>query len=176
MGYHKSFLVTREWGTMLFLAGATGGMTAGWISDKIFGSRRGPVAALLYGLMFLAVIVMSFNVQVPRAGVPVDTARMWALGICVILISYCVIGTHGMLSGTATMDFGGRKNAGTTVGLIDGLVYLGTGLQSLSLGFLTEKSWAYWPPFLIPFSVIGTFLAIRIWKAMPQAARRGGGH
>lgn len=176
MGYHKTFLITREWGTMLFLAGATGGMTAGWISDKIFGSRRGPVAALLYGLMFIAVIVMAFNVQVPADGVAVDPVRMWVLGICVLVISYCVIGTHGMLSGTATMDFGGRKNAGTAVGLIDGLVYLGTGLQSISLGFLTEKSWSYWPPFLIPFGLIGTLLAIRIWRAMPQAARKGGGH
>jgi OPA family glycerol-3-phosphate transporter-like MFS transporter len=109
---------------MLFIAGATGGMTAGWISDKVFGSRRGPVAALLYGLMFLSVIVMVFSVQLPSSGA-LDVARMWLLGACVLLISYCVIGTHGMLSGTATMDFGGRKNAGTAVGLIDGLVYLG---------------------------------------------------
>jgi OPA family glycerol-3-phosphate transporter-like MFS transporter len=97
---------------------------------------------------------------------------MWVLAACVTLISYCVIGTHGMLSGTATMDFGGRKNAGTAVGLIDGLVYLGTGLQSISLGFLTEKSWSYWPPFLIPFALIGFLLAVRIWKALPEGARR----
>jgi len=172
MGYQMSFLITREWGAMLFLAGAAGGMLAGWISDKVFGSRRGPVAALLYGLMFFAVLVMIFSLQVPSAGVAVDPARMWILGICVTLISFCVIGTHGMLSGTATMDFGGRKNAGTAVGLIDGLVYLGTGLQSISLGFLTYKSWSYWPPFLLPFAVIGGVLAIRIWKAMPQPARR----
>jgi len=43
-----------------------------------------------------------------------------------------------MLSGTATMDFGGRKGAATAVGLIDGFVYLGTGVQSISLGFITS--------------------------------------
>jgi OPA family glycerol-3-phosphate transporter-like MFS transporter len=68
------------------------------------------------------------------------------------------------------MDFGGRKNAGTAVGLIDGMVYLGTGLQSICLGFLTEKSWSYWPPFLVPFSVIGLLLALRIRKAIPPRA------
>jgi len=183
MGYKTSFFVTAEWGTMLFLAGATGGMTAGWISDKVFGSRRGPVAALLYGLMLVALIAMAFGL-----------ANMWVLGICVVLVSYCVIGTHGMLSGTATMDFGGRKNAGTAVGLIDGLVYLGTGLQALCLGFITQsdkgwshggylsaaqRGWSIWPVFLLPFAVLGTVLAIRIWRAIPEAARKkpgAGGH
>lgn len=161
MGYYASFVITRNWGLMLFIAGATGGMAAGWMSDKLFGSRRAPVALLLYSLMLACVVVMAFSLQ-----------HMWVLGICVILISFCVIGTHGMLSGTATMDFGGRKNAGTAVGLIDGLVYLGTGTQFLSLGFLTEKSWSYWPPFLIPFAVIGILLAWRIRHAMPKG--RGG--
>ncbi|MFH1861606.1 MAG: MFS transporter [bacterium] len=165
MGYLYDFFITKNWGMMLFIAGATGGMSAGWISDKVFGSRRGPVAALLYGLMLLCVIVMAFSLN-----------NKWLLGACVILISYCVIGTHGMLSGTATMDFGGRKNAGTTVGLIDGLVYLGTGLQSLSLGYLTEKSWSFWPPFLIPFAIIGVVLAIKIWYAFPGPAKGRGGH
>ncbi len=161
LGFYKDFIITQNWGVVLFVAGATGGMTAGWISDKVFGSRRGPVAGLLYAFMFLLVIVMTFSLD-----------RMWVLGACVFLISYCVIGTHGMLSGTATMDFGGRKNAGTAVGLIDGLVYLGTGFQSLCLGFLTEKSWSYWPPFLIPFAVIGVLLAIKIRKAIPDRARK----
>ncbi len=158
MGYFYDFFVTRNWGLVLFIAGATGGMTAGWVSDKIFGSRRGPVAALLYGTMLASVIVMAFALN-----------QIWILGICVILISYCVIGTHGMLSGTATMDFGGRKNAGTAVGLIDGLVYLGTGVQSISLGYLTTQNWAFWPIFLIPFAMIGLYLAIKIWHAFPEA-------
>jgi len=161
LGYYTTFLVTQKWGTVLFIAGATGGMTAGWISDKVFGSRRGPVAGLFYALMLVCVIIMSFSLD-----------SRWILGICAFAISYCVIGTHGMLSGTATMDFGGTKNAGTAVGLIDGAVYLGTGLQALSLGFLTERSWSYWPPFLIPFAVIGVLLAIRIRKAIPARARK----
>ncbi|MBU0519287.1 MFS transporter [bacterium] len=163
MGYIYDFFITKHWGLMLFLAGATGGMTAGWVSDKIFGSRRGPVAALLYGIMLVCVIVMAFSLN-----------NLWVLGICVVLISYCVIGTHGMLSGTASMDFGGRKNVGTTVGLIDGMVYLGTGVQSLSLGYLTTQNWTYWPLFLIPFAIIGTFLAIKIWHAFPNAKGKGG--
>jgi MFS transporter, OPA family, glycerol-3-phosphate transporter len=96
----------------------------------------------------------------------------WLLGVLVFLMSLCVIGTHGLLSGTATMDFGGRRAAATAVGMIDGAVYLGTALQSFALGFLTTKSWAMWPWFLLPFAVIGSVLLTRIWHAKPKG--RGG--
>jgi len=69
------------------------------------------------------------------------------------------------------MDFGGRKAAATAVGLIDGLVYLGTGVQSLSLGYITSANWQYWPLFLIPFSFIGILLTLRIWNATPTGRR-----
>ena len=92
------------------------------------------------------------------------------LGGLVFLMSVCVIGTHGLLSGTATMDFGGRRGAATAVGMIDGAVYLGTALQSISLGFLTSKNWALWPPFLVPFGAVGFFLCLRIWHARPKGA------
>lgn len=155
-----------NWGLILMIAGATGGIVAGFLSDKVFGSRRAPVAALLYGLILLSVIGMSFSLS--------PTLNPFILGSFVTLISFAVIGTHGMLSGTATMDFGGTKGAATAVGLIDGFVYLGTGVQSISLGFITEWNWAFWPIFLIPFAVIGLFLTIKIWNAFP--GRKSGGH
>jgi OPA family glycerol-3-phosphate transporter-like MFS transporter len=91
------------------------------------------------------------------------------LGGLVFMMSLCVIGTHGLLSGTATMDFGGRKGAATAVGVIDGFVYLGTALQSVCLGYLTSESWSYWPWFLLPFAVLGFVLCLRIWNAKPGA-------
>lgn len=97
----------------------------------------------------------------------------WVLGVLVFLMSLCVIGTHGLLSGTATMDFGGRKGAATAVGVIDGFVYLGTGLQSFALGYLTTQDWSYWPWFLVPFAILGFLLTTRIWNAKPKGK---GGH
>jgi len=104
---------------------------------------------------------------------PELTLTPFLLGLAVFLLSLGVIGTHGLLSGTATMDFGGRKGAATAVGMIDGFVYLGTAVQSVSLGFLTTKSWTYWPLFLLPFGIIGFTLLTRIWHAKPKG---GGGH
>ena len=103
-----------------------------------------------------------------KAG-PVSTMSPLWLGIIVFVMSLCVIGTHGLLSGTATMDFGGRKGAATAVGLIDGFVYLGTALQAVALGYLTPRSWGYWPLFMLPFAVIGFLLTLRIWNAKPGA-------
>ena len=164
--YGPDHFMREHWGLILMLAGVFGGMFAGWLSDHVFGSRRGPVAALLYGFMLLGAIALNFVLHAP----------WYILGAIVAFMSLSVIGVHGMLSGTSTMDFGGQKGAATATGLIDGFVYLGTGFQSLSLGFLTTANWSYWPPFLVPFAIIGLVLAIRIWYAYPQPAKKGEGH
>jgi len=153
-----------NWGLMLCIAGITGGMLAGVISDRVFQSRRGPVAAVLYGGMVAGALVMFFVIKSPL------------LGWLVVLMSLCVIGVHGMLSGTASMDFGGKKNAGIAVGIIDGCVYLGTALQYAVLGKLLPHgdaahdagNWSPWPLVMIPVAVVGFFLATRIWHAKPK--------
>ncbi len=109
-----------------------------------------------------------------KAG-PVLPMSPYLLGFIVFFVSLCVIGTHGLLSGTATMDFGGRKGAATAVGMIDGFVYLGTGVQSLALGYLTTYvGWYTWPIFLFPFGIIGFLLLLKIWKAVPSGKGKGG--
>ncbi len=157
--------VAANWGMLLCVAGITGGMFAGIISDRVFDSRRGPVSAVLYGGMTLGALASLFLVQSPL------------LGWTVIFMSLCVIGVHGMLSGTASMDFGGKKNAGLAVGIIDGAVYAGTAVQSLLLakilpsGALAKDpaNWSNWPISLVPLSVLGLLLATRVWNARPQS-------
>ncbi|NOZ60277.1 MAG: MFS transporter [Calditrichaeota bacterium] len=161
IGLSSDHFMREHWGLILMLAGSFGGIFAGFVSDHIFGSRRGPVAALFYGLMIVLTLIMGFTLHM----------NPYVLGAIVTLMSLAVIGTHGMLSGTATMDFGGRKGAATAVGLIDGFVYLGTGFQAITLGFLLSKSWSYWAPFLVPFAIIGFILAIKIWHAFPTGKK-----
>ncbi|MBI2789170.1 MAG: MFS transporter [Elusimicrobia bacterium] len=151
-----------NWGLMLMVAGIIGGVFAGTVSDKLFQSRRAPAAGFLYGVATVATLCM----------IPALNGDGWALGFLVFLMSICVIGTHGLLSGTATMDFGGRKSAATAVGIIDGFVYLGTGVQSLALGWITTRNWTFWPVFMAPFALMGFLLLRRIWHATPQNTRR----
>jgi OPA family glycerol-3-phosphate transporter-like MFS transporter len=156
--------VAANWGMLLCVAGITGGMFAGVISDRLFDSRRGPVSAVLYGGMSLGAVVSFFVLQ------------HWMMGWTVIFMSLCVIGVHGMLSGTASMDFGGKKNAGLAVGIIDGAVYAGTAAQSLLLGNILPSgeaakslaSWSNWPIAMLPLSFLGLLLATRVWNARPQ--------
>ncbi|MEO2146853.1 MAG: MFS transporter, partial [bacterium] len=87
-----------------------------------------------------------------------------------------VIGVHGMLSGTASMDFGGRRNAGLAVGIIDGMVYLGFGAQSIILGYVLPtgeaqtqaENWRIWLFVILPVAIIGMLLSLRIWNATPR--------
>jgi OPA family glycerol-3-phosphate transporter-like MFS transporter len=76
------------------------------------------------------------------------------------------------MSGTAATDFGGRKATATTSGIVDGFAYLGSGLQSLSLGYITTRNWQWWPLFLMPFAILGGIIAIRIWHELPAATRK----
>lgn len=176
LGFEADF-VYENWGLLLCCAGIMGGVVAGVISDHIFHSRRGPVAALLYGVMLVGGIVLTFVYKTP------------VVGPLVIIMSMAVIGVHGMLSGTASMDFGGRRNVGIAVGIIDGFVYLGTAVMSFTYAILLPKeqfsaageiigpatdpaNWIPWPVAMIPIAAIGLFLAFRVWHAYPDAAKK----
>jgi OPA family glycerol-3-phosphate transporter-like MFS transporter len=173
LGLEGSF-VYNNWGLLLCCAGILGGVVAGVISDHVFGSRRGPVAAWLYGFMFAGAVTLTFIYKTP------------VVGLMVIVMSMAVIGVHGMLSGTASMDFGGSRNVGIAVGIIDGFVYLGTAAMAFTSAILFPKeqldptgkiigpatnpdNWSAWPIAMIPLAAIGLILAIRVWNAYPQA-------
>lgn len=73
-----------------------------------------------------------------------------------------------MLSGTASMDFGGTKAASTVAGLLDGIQYVASGLTGFLLGgFLDKYGWGIWVYSIIPFSLIGAILMIKLWNATP---------
>jgi MFS transporter, OPA family, glycerol-3-phosphate transporter len=158
--------VSKNWGLLLCCFGIVGGMMAGVISDKVFQSRRGPVASVLYAGITLGAVAMYFSLTTPAIG--------WVL----VFMALNYVGVHGMLSGTASADFGGKKNTGVAVGIIDGFVYLGTGLQSLLVGFLlpqgeaakTAANWINWPLAMVPVAIIGLLLCTRVWNARPKGA------
>ena len=159
-----------HWGMMSCIAGITGGMFAGIISDHLFKSRRPPVSTVLFAVVLAGSITI-----IPMLSFP--AAVSWVIAIMMMAI----IGVHGMLSGVASQDFGGRRNAGTATGLIDGFVYFGTALQGFVYGrLLPEKgtpaaadidNWYAWPIAMIPMAVMGLLLSLRIWSAVVSAKK-----
>jgi OPA family glycerol-3-phosphate transporter-like MFS transporter len=182
VGIADSFIF-RHWGMVSCLAGITGGMFAGAISDHLFDSRRSPVSAVLYGIMLTGAVL----ILVVLGASPL-------IGWIVAFMSMAIIGVHGMLTATASADFAGKKNTGVAVGLIDGFVYLGSTVQSFLYGAhlpaakirdaagclianpaaAKASNWSIWPIAMIPIAVIGFVLTLRIWNAKPRAG--GGGH
>jgi OPA family glycerol-3-phosphate transporter-like MFS transporter len=95
------------------------------------------------------------------------------VGVSALLIVAAVTGVHSLMSGTAAADFGGRKATATCSGIVDGCVYLGSSVQSVAVGFLTQhRGWQWWPVFLMPFALVGGIIAWRIWHELPAATRK----
>lgn len=158
-------IVFSKWGLITCMAGILGGVFAGFISDHLFGSRRGPVASVLYCGLLAGSLVAFFTLG--TGAVP------WA----VAFMSLCVIGVHGMLSGTASMDFGGKKGAGIATGIIDGFVYLGSAAQAFIYARVLPENeatkvvdnWKPWPGVMIPVAIVGLALCAAVWNARPTS-------
>ncbi|HET6612255.1 MAG TPA: MFS transporter [Kofleriaceae bacterium] len=153
-----------HWGMMLCLAGILGGVFAGTISDRLFDSRRGPSAGILYVMVTVGIAIAAALITMP------------AVGYVLVMVVMAVIGVHGMLSGTASMDFGGKKNAGIAVGFIDGMVYLGFAIQANIIGHISPTgaaksdpgNWRVWLFVTLPAAVLGLVLSLKIWNAKPK--------
>lgn len=154
---------TRNWGISIAVSGMIGGFAAGFLSDKIFQSRRAPPAVLMNVIMVLLLTTML--VLLYRSPTIV--------GFCAVMMCFAVIGVHSLMSGTAAADFGGRKATATASGIVDGFVYLGSGMQSFAVGYLVkDNDWTYWPLFLLPFAVIGFLLSLKIYWELPEATKK----
>jgi len=159
------------------IGGIVGGLVCGFLSDRFFQSRRPPVAFIFYIGQVVVLAALGFAPSGPVAAFLVGFSCMFIFGV------------HGMLSGTASMDFGGRKAAATAAGILDGVQYIAAGLTGFGLGWILKTyGWdgggsaaghhphdaKVWVFSIIPFSIIGAILMTRIWNAKPS--KKGGGH
>ncbi len=147
-------------GLSITVGGIVGGLLAGWLSDKVFQSRRPPVAFFFY-LMQVAAIIALGVVKSPLLSVlGIGFACTWIFGV------------HGMLSGTASMDFGGKKGAASAAGMLDGIQYVASGITSVGMGMLLDHfGWGIWTYSILPFSLAGAFVMTRLWNEKPHGAK-----
>ncbi|MDA8242809.1 MAG: MFS transporter [Elusimicrobia bacterium] len=138
------------------VGGIVGGMLCGVISDKLFQSRRPPVAFIFYLGQIAAMFWLGHTHSPAVASYLIGFACMWIFGV------------HGMLTGTASMDFGGTRAASTVAGMLDGVQYLASGLTGFLMGhFLDKWGWGSWVWMIMPFSLIGALLMTRLWHETP---------
>jgi OPA family glycerol-3-phosphate transporter-like MFS transporter len=137
--------------------GIVGALACGFLSDRFFQSRRAPVAFIFYLGQIGSLFVLGLATTSTFASFMIGFCAMWIFGV------------HGMLSGTASMDFGGKKAAATAAGLLDGVQYIGAGLTGFGLGWLLDRfHWSIWTYSIMPFSAIGAGLMLKLWNARPS--------
>jgi OPA family glycerol-3-phosphate transporter-like MFS transporter len=139
-------------------AGIAGAFVAGTLSDWVFKSRRPPVAFIGYAIQIacLAVIWKAPSLK----------AIIWAFTLNSLAISM----VHSMLSGTASMDFGGKRAAASAAGMFDGMQYVGGSFVGFGMGLLLDRyGWGAWAPSMIGFSGVGAILMLALWNARPKA-------
>ncbi|MCX6538969.1 MAG: MFS transporter [Acidobacteria bacterium] len=147
------------WG--IALAGMAGGFAFGISSDRTFGGRRAPV--ITFGFIGMAVVLALFGLSDMMHLGPIAAA------CCLVALSFCVNGAHGMIGGAASMDFGGRKAAATAAGLFDGMQYLASAFVGVAAGYVTTNwGWDAWHWVPIPFALAGAWLMSRLWNVLPK--------
>ena len=137
-------------------AGIGGAVVAGTLSDWVFKGRRTPVACLGYLIQIICLLIIW---RAPSLN--------WIL-FAFVLNSCAISVVQSMLSGTASMDFGGKSASATAAGLFDGMQYIGGSFVGLGMGWVLDHlGWGSWGPSMIGFSMIGFIIMIILWNARP---------
>lgn len=150
---------TAAYKTMVIpIAGSLGAISAGWATQKYFGSRRAPIVAVM--LACLGSLAWLY----PK--IPVDN---WVLGlVCLAAIGYFTYGPHVTMVAAIPMDFGTRKGASSATGFIDGLGYVGAALAGVVSGWLIDNySWDAAFNFWIASAFIAAGLMATFWRYKP---------
>jgi OPA family glycerol-3-phosphate transporter-like MFS transporter len=141
----------------IVLAGIAGAFIAGTMSDWVFKSRRPPVAFIGYAIQIVCLIVIA---KAPSVSSVIVAFTLNSLAISMV---------HSMLSGTASMDFGGQRAAASAAGMFDGMQYIGGSFAGYGLGKLIDlHGWGVWAPSMVGFAGIGAVLMLVLWNARPR--------
>jgi len=135
-------------------AGFAGVILSGYISDKIYHSRRFPVGAMF---MFCLAVVFLFHPLLAKLG-------YWGNVAAVALIGIFIYGPDALMSGAAAQDLG-KENAGTTAGLINGIGSMGQIASPYAVAYVSAKfGWQVLFDVFIAVSVISGLLLCTQWN------------
>lgn len=112
-----------------------GPIVAGWVSDRFFHAKRFQVLNI-WMISFVVIMLFMAHFGIKEIG-------LFASFALLVLGGFFVLGSIGDLF-AAACDFGGRKMAGTAVGVIDLFNYIGAGVQGVLIGGLLQwtGSWS----------------------------------
>ncbi len=135
--------------------GSAGPIAGGWLSDWVFGARRGPPSVvMLIGLCLSLVMLRAVG------------ADLLLLAVALCGIGFFLYGPDMLLSGTAAQDFGSREGAATVSGFVNGCGSIGAAVQGLAVPLIAQ-SWGWNAVFgtLVVMAAVCALIASLLWNA-----------
>ncbi len=152
--------------TSFEIGGFAGMLIAGWLSDRFYASRRGPMNVLFSVGMLLSLLAFWYY--------PGTSFVMSAL-ICG-MIGFFLFGPQ-MLIGLAAAELSHKNATGTATGFAGWFAYLGSAVAGYPLGLVAEKfGWQGFFMVMALCGVLSVLCFLPMWKATsskfePQAEK-----
>lgn len=144
------------------VAGMAGGIAAGWISDKLFSGRRGPVS-LFYMIALVACLIYFW--YVPAGYDNLNAIAMFAVG-------FFVYGPQ-VLVGVAAADFASKKAVGMAVGLTGSFGYLGAAISGYGTGWIADNyGWNGGFIFFITSAILACIFFALTWNSRAKVLEK----
>lgn len=151
--------------TLYEFAAIPGTIFCGWISDRVFGSRRAPATILFMGLTGIAVIVYWLNLNGP----------LWIDYAALIAIGFLIYGPI-MIIGLHALDLVPKKAAGTAAGFTGLFGYVfGSAIAGTGVGWIADR-WDWNGVFIVMVAcclLAMVFSAMTLRHTTTSAARSG---
>lgn len=151
------------------IAGISGGIVYGFVSDKLFNARRPPVN-LIFGIVQVLMLLVIFVF-------PVESKIL--LGISFVVYGFVFSGLLVGVGGVFPVDIMPKRAAGAVGGVMGVLSYLAAGTQERITGYLIDqgttvvdgvkvinfdKAIVFW----IGASIVSMLLAATLWRVKPS--------
>ncbi len=138
--------------------GILGMLSAGWISDRLFRARRGPVMAIYMSLLTFSLYM--FWIAPP--GRPLLYALLFGLSG---LLVYGPL----MLVSVAAINFAGKKAAATSAGFTGFWGYVGATASGVGIGGAAQRyGWHYGFSLIIGSGLLSALFFAMTWKIRPR--------
>jgi OPA family sugar phosphate sensor protein UhpC-like MFS transporter len=149
-------------GSMFDLAGPLGTLAGGYLSDRVFQSRRMPVGIL--ALVTLAILMITFQ-YLPLTKMAI-AGGFFVAGFLIYI-------PDSLISGTAAIDFGTKKGASTASGIVNGCGSIGQ-IIGVTLpgwvGKLLGQGHEIWNPIFFGLGLalaLAALLLVPHWHRLP---------
>jgi OPA family sugar phosphate sensor protein UhpC-like MFS transporter len=153
-------------GSMFDIAGPLAVLFGGFMSDKVFRSKRMPMSVI--ALVGVAILVACFQWLPPT--------RL-ALGLGFFGIGFLLYIPDSLVSATAPIDFGGKEGASTAAGIINGCGSIGAIAGGTLPGWITAfvgEDADIWGPMFTGLAValaLAAALLLPHWNRLPDSAK-----